>query len=177
VVTSPLITGDQISTRGMVGVLAVVAGSLLLARKSKGKNPAHHRGILLAVGASVMFSLNSCFDRLAVQRGTPVFAGFTMTLFSAAMLTPFIAMRAPRRQALKQNAGEFWLRGFLEVTYMTSKLVALQYLQAPYVVGIQRLSLLISIVAGRVLFKEQDFRRRLLAGLCILAGVLLIVLA
>ena len=33
-------------------------------------------------------------------------------------------------------------------------------------------SLLLSIIAGRVIFKEADFLRRLIAGLLILAGVI-----
>lgn len=57
---------------------------------------------------------------------------------------------------------------------MVAKLAALTYLPAPYVVSIQRLSLVLSIIGGRVFFAEPDFGRRMAAGLLILAGVLLI---
>ena len=42
------------------------------------------------------------------------------------------------------------------------------------VAAAQRLSLVLSIVGGRVFFKEGDFRRRLAAGVLILAGVFLV---
>jgi len=173
--TSPLITGDALSVPGAVAVIVVVGGSLLLVYHPSSRGWAEQRkGIVLAACASVFFSLNSCFDRLAVQEGTPVFAGFTMTLLSAVFLVPFVVFQRERLRAMYSQQGGLWLRGLLEVAFMVAKLHALQFLQAPYVVGLQRVSLLVSIVGGRLFFKEEDFGRRLAAGTLILAGVLAI---
>ena len=57
---------------------------------------------------------------------------------------------------------------------MVCKLFALQSMTAPAMAGIQRLSLLLSIIGGRVFFREQDFKRRLAAGCLIVAGVAVI---
>jgi drug/metabolite transporter (DMT)-like permease len=174
-ITSPLITRDPLSLSEVVAVFLVVGGSLLMVyRPLAGKGTGQKKGILLAAGASLFFSLNSCFDRLAVQRGTPVFSGFTMTLLSAVFLLPFVLGRRDRLQALRTHRTGFLIRGLLEIAFMVCKLSALQFLSAPDVVGIQRLSLLLSIVGGRVFFKEEDFRRRLAAGSLILVGVFLI---
>jgi drug/metabolite transporter (DMT)-like permease len=173
-VTSPLITGDPLSLPGAGAVVLVVLGSLLLVyRPGHASWSTQRKGILLASGASLFFSLNSCFDRLAVREGTPVFAGFSMTLLSALFLLPLV-LRRKRREALWDQQRPLWVRGFLEIAFMVSKLYALQYLQAPYVVGVQRLSLVLSILGGRVFFQEQDFGRRLAAGLLILGGTALI---
>ena len=48
-------------------------------------------------------------------------------------------------------------------------------LQAPYVVVLQRTSLLLSIIGGRVLFQEGDFGGRLAAKVLIVVGVGLVV--
>ena len=174
-ITSPLITGDPLSVPGAVAVVLVVGGSLLIVyRPSSLRWAKQKKAILLASGASLFFSLNSCFDRLAVQRGTPVVAGFSMTLLSAAFLLPLVAGRPDRVQAMHVHQAGLWGRGLLEVTFMVSKLYALQYLQAPYVVGVLRLSLLLSILGGKVFFQEPDTLRRLAAGLLILGGVFLI---
>ena len=53
-------------------------------------------------------------------------------------------------------------------------LCALQWLPAPYVVGVMRLSLVLSILGGRLFFREPDGARRLTAGLLIVGGVFLI---
>jgi drug/metabolite transporter (DMT)-like permease len=174
-ITSPLITGDIPSPLGVAAVVLVVAGSLAMVyRPSAAHWAGQRKGILLAAGASLFFSLNSCFDRLAVQKGTPVFAGFSMTLLSALFLLPLMVGRKDRLEALRDHRAGLWLRGLLEIAFMVCKLYALQFLQAPYVVGIQRLSLLLSIIGGRVFFQEPDFPRRLAAGILILAGVALI---
>jgi drug/metabolite transporter (DMT)-like permease len=176
---SPLLTGDPLSVPEVVAVLLVTGGGLILVyRPGHADWHAQRKGILLALGASVFFSLNSCFDRLAVSGGdkvfTPVFAGFTMTLFSAAFLVPFILPRKDRTDSLRRHWRGFAVRGLLEIAFMVCKLSSLQSLSAPKVVSVMRLSLVLSIIGGRVFFKERDFARRLLAGLFILLGVYLI---
>lgn len=176
-VTSPLITGDPLTAAEVVSVFLVVLGSVLMVyrpRARKGGLQTH--GIVLASGAALFFSLNSCFDRLAVERGTPAFSGFAMTLLSALFLTPFILGRPHRLEALRLHALDFLIRGLLETSFMVCKLFALQSMAAPAVASIQRLSLLLSIIGGRVFFKEEDFLRRLAAGCLIVAGVALLAL-
>jgi uncharacterized membrane protein len=153
----------------------VVGGSLVLVyRPSSTSWAAQKKGILLAVGAAVFFSLNSCFDRLAVQQASPVLSGFAVSLLSASFLLPYVLRRQEHLRALWFHQSDFLLRGFLEVAFMVAKLYALQTLDAPAVAAIQRISLILSIVGGRMFFKEQDFVRRLAAGVLILAGVFLI---
>ena len=67
-----------------------------------------------------------------------------MTVGSALTLLPLVVRRPQRRQLLWEYRGEFALRGFLEITFMVAKLSAMCYLQAPYVIGIQRISRLSS---------------------------------
>jgi len=174
-ITSPLITGDPLHTVDVVAVVLVVAGGLLMVyRPSTAGWAAQRRAILLACCAALFFSLNSCFDRLAVQRGTPVFSGFSMTLLSALFLLPFVLMRKSRLLSLLTNRTGLLLRGALEILFMVCKLYALQFLAAPDVVPVQRLSLVLSIIGGRMFFKEPDFKRRLAAGILILLGVFVV---
>jgi drug/metabolite transporter (DMT)-like permease len=180
-VLSPLLTTDQLSAGGMVAVTLVVAGSVALVfRPSHPDWGKQKKAILLGVGASFFFAMNSIFDRLAVQEktgdpATAVVAGFTMTATSAVLLLPLVLFRPDRVLGMYVFRRGLLARGLLEVAFMVCKLMAMQWLAAAYVVGLQRLSLLLSIIAGRVFFKESDFKRRLLAGLLILAGVTWIV--
>jgi len=97
-----------------------------------------------------------------------------MTLLSALFLLPLIVGNPTRLAGLGTNWKGLWIRGFLEAAFMVCKLTALQYWQAPYVAGFQRFSLVLSIIGGRVFFKEAGFGRRLAAGILILGGILLI---
>jgi drug/metabolite transporter (DMT)-like permease len=173
-VLQPLITGDRPSWTGVLAVLVVVCGGLLLVyRPGTTGWGASRTGVFLAIGASVFFALNNCFDRLAVKPdvGTPVMAGFSMTLVSALFLLPFGFRPRARREAMREQWPRLAVRGFLEVAFMVAKLSALQYLQPSYVMCIQRVSVLLSILGGRLFFKEQDFGRRMAAGTLVLAGV------
>lgn len=171
----PLVTGEGVSLAGGAGVSLAAGGSLiLLARRAA--PPGQGKSALLAACASILFAANACVDGLVVRHATPLLGGFSITAVSSLVLSPFVVPSAARRRALRAGARDLALRGLFETAYMIMKLWALQSLQAPYVVAIQRLSLLVSIVAGRVLFAEKDLGRRLAAGACILAGVLLVVL-
>jgi drug/metabolite transporter (DMT)-like permease len=174
---SPLLTNDPFSWPGALAVAVVVCGSVALVYRPS--HPDWHKqrkGILLGLGAAVCFALNSVFDRLAVTEksndpATAVVAGFTMTGASALMLLPFMLGRGDRLTGLYVYRTGLLVRGLLEVSFMVCKLLAIQQMAAPYVVGLQRVSLVFSVLAGRFVFKEGDFRRRLAAGLLVLAGV------
>lgn len=176
-VLSPLITGDPLTVAGIAGIAVIVAGSYLLIPRNDVGKVIQIKGILFAMGAAFCFAINSCFDRLAVLKSGPVLSGFAMTLAAAVMVSPsLLKAREPSRD-LAANAGGFLLRGFLEITHMVGKLISLQYLSAPYALGIQRSSLLLSIIAGRIIFKEVETTRRLTGGALIFAGVLIICLS
>src|SRR5262249_1140287 len=158
---SPLITNDPLTLTEALAVVLCVAGSLALVYNPKSAGWGEQKkGIILATGAAVFFSLNSCFDRLAVhQKDTlprqthifrPVVAAFAMTLLTALFLLPVVLFNAERRAKMRAERGSLLLRGLLEAGFMTMKLTALQYLRAPEFVGIMRLSLLFAIVGGRV---------------------------
>ena len=174
---APFITGDVMSWQGMLGVCVVSSAGVVLAVRERKLIGQHSmRGILLALCSAFFFSLNHCLDRLAVKQGSPLLCGFSMTLVCALFFAPFV-LRRKRSQLIYGNSGNFLIRGFFEILSMFCKLFALQYMQAAYVVGILRISMVFSIISGKVLFKEKDFGPRMLAGMITLLGVLLIVLA
>jgi uncharacterized membrane protein len=171
--TSPLITGDRPAPIAILGVLLIITGNFALLRGRMRKGSGGRRGILYGAASALFFSLNTCFDRLTVQTASPVLSGFAMTLVAAFLLIPTLG-REQGLPVLRAHAAPFLVRGFLETAFMVSKLTALQFLQASYVDGITKLSLLISIIGGRYVFKEEDFLQRLIAGALVTSGVLLI---
>lgn len=173
-VTSPLITGDLLTVGALVGILSAVAGALLVIPRGenaqKGSND--FKAIFFALGASLFFSLNTAFDRVAVQHGTPLFSGFAMTLVAGFMLLPgALRSRGVMRELILEPRA-FLGRGLLELLFMVSKLCALQYLAAPQVVAVQRISLLLSIAGGGIILKEKDLYKRATAGALVIVGVL-----
>jgi drug/metabolite transporter (DMT)-like permease len=175
-ISSPLITGDSLTNGGIFSIVIIVVGCLVLIGGKNSSSTFSWKAIGLATLGSVFFSLNSCFDRLAVKEASPLLSGFAMTFMAGIMLLP-LAMR--ERGSLKISFPSpklFWARGFFELSFMSLKLLALQSIQAPYVVGVLKISVLISIIGGKIVFKEGQFKRRLLAGLMVTCGVVGVVI-
>jgi uncharacterized membrane protein len=174
---SPLITGDKLTVGAIIAVLCCVAGSLTLITKPEIKeSKVAMRGVVLGLMSSFFFALNSCFDRLTVQVANPFFSGFAMTFVAALFFAPSIIFNRKRISEIKNANKPLILRGVLEVGFMVSRLSALVFLQAPYVAAISRLSLLLSIIGGHMIFKEQDFSRRVSASILIIIGALVVLL-
>jgi drug/metabolite transporter (DMT)-like permease len=172
--TSPLITGDIPSQAGVVGVVVVTIGVFILTGQSLTR-AFQLKGIIFGIIAAFFFSINHCFDRLATFHAHPVVSGFWMTLVAAFFLIPF-----NRGQGiLPGQSGLPWqtliLRGFLEVGFMSAKLWALQYMQAPYVAALMKFALIFSIFGGGVFFKEKDIKRRTLGGAIIVLGSIIVI--
>lgn len=176
-VISPIITGDHIPPVGAAAVIVVVVGNLLIiSPKREGKREFTPKGVMYAAGAAFFFSLNTCYDRLAVRSASPIFSGFVMTALAGMFLYPLVLKRRSEISLMSAESKPLTLRGLLELVFMVSKLYALKYLPGPYVVGIQRSSLLLSIAGGRIFLGERHLGRKLLAGFLIFGGVAAIIL-
>lgn len=180
-VTSPLITHDPITFKMVVGLIIITASSLIVAYKPRGKalGPKEKRAILYAVTSAFFFSLNSAFDRLAVQEASATLSAFSMTLFSGLILLPISFFTTGRRKWMAQlgdNKRRFSLRGIFEVLFMVLKMLALQHLTAPVVVVMQRFSVVFTVIAGKLIYKEHDFKKRMAASALIVASAILVIL-
>lgn len=168
VLVSPIITGDPFVMNGLLGAALGVAGSIIVLSKT----PTSTKGVGFALGAVICMALNHCLDRLAVQQGHPVFSGFGMTLAAAVFTTPLFFFDGHPREFVTGRK-ILWYRGFCEVAFMVAKLTALTFLTAPAVMILLRLSLVGNIAAGLLIFKEKNAVRKIVAGLFVIAGVLI----
>ena len=174
-IVSPIITGDRPTLLGAVGVCITTFGVFVLAGKRLHWKESQ-TGILYAIAGAFFFSLNSCFDRLATLQAHPVVSGFWMTFVALIFL-----LIAGRNQISVSAGAKFpWAvliaRGVFEFLFMSSKLWALQYYQAPYVAALTKIALLITILGGGVLFGEKHLKRRFIGGCIIVSGAALVVL-
>jgi uncharacterized membrane protein len=176
--TAPLITGESISGIGLAGVLLICVGTVAFVyHPVERKAGIPWAGVGLAVLSSIFFSLNSCFDRLSVQEGSPLFSGFSMTVMSMFFLTPTLLFVKNTGNQLSSHSKLFHLRGLFEVLFMTTKLFAMQFMEPQYVVGIGKLGLVLSIIGGGFFYKEEGTLRRMCIASLIIVGSLLIILS
>ena len=174
--TSALVTHDLVANQAILGTVFSVIGTLvILYRPSNSTEKFPKRAVMFGLLSAVFMSINTSLDRMAAQTGSPILSGFLMTLLAGLFVLPGTLRVTGWRAQLIVNSRLFSWRGLFEILFMVTKLYALQILAAPYVVGIQRVSLLFAVVSGRLIFKEQHFLQRLMGGMCVVVGIALIV--
>jgi drug/metabolite transporter (DMT)-like permease len=169
---SPFITGDPVTTSEALGIALIVCGGLVLVRRDRvtGK-VVQPVAIVYALVGSFAFALNSALDRLAVGHADPVTSAFSVTLCAALLTLPAI-FRVPGANAqVGGNAGAFLLRGFFETVFMVAKMVALTSLPAHVVVGIMRMSMILTVFVGGAWFQEKDRARRVVGTVIMYVGL------
>lgn len=168
---APVLIGDSIPLVGVMAVLVTVAGAFMLL--SGPRKEGSLRAVLIALAASFFFALNTSFDKLAVQEASPLLSAAAMTFMAGGFLSlPAYRSRVVgARPFFKGNYVPLFIRGFLELLFMVTKLTALLYLPAQYVAAIGKVSLLLAVFGGGVFFKEGQIFRRVAGCLVILLGV------
>lgn len=177
-VLAPLITGEHLYNLGLFGMLLIALGCMLLGGELKFKNSDFKnqlKGIFLALCSSLFFGLNVCIDKLAIKSSSPTFAAFWMTLISIIVFLPLLMYKKDAPKVDKISFKNLFIRGFFDSAYVYTKLVALLFLPTQVVAGILKLSIIFTVFGGKMVLKEREFKRRLVASILILFGIGLLV--
>ena len=174
-IISPLITGDRVTRYDLLALVLIVLGSVMFLRRDKSTGGVFQlKAVIYALLASVAFALNTCFDRLAVASSGPLISGFAVTLMAGVFSVPLALRHRTALGDLSLYRRGFFVRGAWETIFMVSKLFAMTLVEAHVVLGISRVSLILSVLAGRVAFKEGDTGRRMAATALIYAGLIIL---
>ncbi len=171
---SPTLTNDALNSGVVLGVFLTVAGNLVLFYKVDCR-PSRNAVIFALLSAAFM-GLNICFDRMSVQRASPIFSAFAMTLLSCVLLLPTLFWEKNVTTPIKLALVPLCLRAVFEVSFMVLKLCALQTLTSAQLAAILRVTLIITVIGGKVLFKELGFTRKMIGAILTSIGVAIIVL-
>lgn len=175
VVVSPIVTGDPVHRHELFGLMLMVFGSLVIVRRDRQTGRIHQKSaVIYAVVGSVAFAMNSALDRLAVSHAGPITSAFSVTLCACALTAP-VLLRVPRAAAqLGAYHRPFFVRGLFETVFMVAKMAALVALPAHVVVGLMRISLLLTVLFGGALFREEQRLRRFIGAALMYAGLVVL---
>ena len=169
---SPFITGDPVSGSEAMGMALIVAGGLVIVRRDRTTGKVVQPvAVVYALVGSVAFALNSALDKLAVGHAGAVTSAFAVTLCAALLTLPALSRVPAAKVQLGGNARAFLLRGLFETVFMVTKMVALTSLPAHIVVGIMRISMILTVVVGGAWFHEKDRMRRVVGTLLMYVGL------
>ena len=174
--------GEQPSARQWVGILAVVAGALLLnARRGDAKSlgglwGAFRRepGAPLMAAVALLWSAATALDKVAMLGSSAPFHATVLNAGVAAATLALLAMqgRLEELRGWTGSLGGFAAALLFSVVGLAGQLLALRVLEVGVVETVKRsLGFILAVLLGRVVFGEPVTRHKLLAVLLMAAGV------
>ncbi|MHB8883295.1 MAG: DMT family transporter [Thermodesulfovibrionales bacterium] len=184
---SYLILGERVSAPGAAGIVMIAAGGYLLnttALKKGFLEPfraiGRERGILYMTGVALLYALTSSLGKRAIEHSSPLFFGAVYFAGLSILFLPvgLLRGRADLRQFLTTGRyKEQLLPGLFYGVMVLSHMAAMSLTKVAYMVSVKRSSLLMGILYGYFMFREENIRGRFLGSLLMLSGFVMVVLA
>lgn len=181
-----LIIGESISLPGAIGVLMIALGGYILNIKEVRKGflapfmaIRRERGSLYMILVALVYSVTATLGKLAIQHSSPVFFGVTYYSVLALAMTPLALLKNRENFRIWHHSGAITasiLPGFCHATAIFAHMIAISLTQVAYMISVKRLSLVIGVLYGYLLFKETNIRERFVGTLLMIIGFALIVL-
>ncbi len=180
--TSYIILGEKPDKSGFFGVILVVIGAYLLNVHtiSRGffepfRAIAKEKGSVLMIIVAFVFSVGACLGKIAVQHSDPIFFSVTYALLLSLIL--FLIISVKTRHFFSKAIARpvpFLLIGLLMAIMMITHLKAVSLIEVSYMISVKRLSILLGVIYGVILFKETNIKERFLGASVMVSGIILI---
>ncbi len=187
ILTAGILLGERISVKGVVGVCLVSLGAYLLNGQLIIKAPiAPIKAIFKVPGSRYMlivamiYAVTSTLGKKAVLLSDPFSFGFVYIICQALCLTVINAFRLIRRTDIVWSIAvpdnwKFIIGAGLSMAIMVvAHYSAIKLAPVSYMISVKRLSLVISVILGWLVFKEENIVYRLLGASLMMSGVVLL---
>jgi drug/metabolite transporter (DMT)-like permease len=185
---------------GITGIIVIVAGSYILntaAEHTRLSDPFRamisHPGILSMFIVSFLYAVAIGFDKMVVLNSDTVFgSGVVFLILGSAFLAIFLLKRRPGAKLRQSESGgrtpehhtlpnryrNLMVAGIIIGAFLTLEAIVINaaYLVqiVPYVSAIKRMSILITVLCGTLVFREGEIIRRVAGASLMVVGVVLI---
>ncbi len=184
--TGWLLLGERVSMLGFGGIFLVFAGTWILNFESDNPGDTHrllvpftailrNRGSRLMLLVATIYSVTSVGGKAAMQyMPADLFGPFYFSLLGAATLILFLLQKPETIRALYRLPTQNIMVALFMAAMVITHFLALQQVEAAYMIAVKRSSMLFGIVLGAILFREQGVGSHLAGGGLIVTGVMLI---
>lgn len=181
-VTSPIMLHQSVSPQGALGVIFIVLGGYMLgtsANESPGgllgpfKALFSDRGARNMLYAAVIWSVTSNLDKMGITSSNPILWSVSITTTIAILSIPFLLIARQSAPSPKSQRWKLFAPGAMAALTTLAQVFALTLIPVPYVIAIKRMSVLLTVSASRLLFKE-NIKGRLLGSAVMVLGVVII---
>jgi uncharacterized membrane protein len=180
-----LLLGEFPSLPGLAGIILIVVGAYSLNFKhvSSGifkpfKALISQPGPRLMLISSFIWSITATIDKVGVLASSAAFWNLSKCVVISIAFIPLVLPRYRQdSNKIKQKLGWLVLVGLFVGIGLSTQMLALKLTLASYVIAIKRVSAVLGVLLGWLIFKESDIKPRLVGALIMLAGVALIAIS
>lgn len=183
-ITSPLMVGEFPGPLGLVGILCIVTGSYVLNIREKNKGVlAPYRALLSERGPQFMlivafiWSIGANLDKIGVRNSSSFFWVCSIYLGTAVIMTPVMVWKTRNVRDITTPLPRLLLMGLIMAIGSMSQMTAITMTLVPYVIAVKRMSIVLGVLLGYVLFKESGFRERFVGVVIMVVGMVCITLS
>ncbi len=182
--TGYFILDEQVDRWGVIGIVAVGAGSYVLNVDLKNRSflgPLQavfkETGSWLMLIVSFLFSFSAVTGKAAIMHSSPMFSQIWFFIVLTVLLALILAgLGKIRATALTQKPAQAATLGVLMFLHIVCHGLAISMTKAAYMLSIKRLSILFSIIYGGLIFKEDNIVIRFAGAFLMFLGACLILL-
>ena len=172
-----LLLHEQLKLKASIGLGLILIGVLIITRLSfrKDNNAKIITGVYWGILTGFFIALYTFNDTVAVKQYaiSPLIITFVSNMFSTFLLIPFVlSQKTEIKREIRQHKWSIVTIGLLSPAAYILVLVALKYAPLTVVAPARETSILIGVFMGSRVLNEEDGRRRLVASVSILGGII-----
>jgi uncharacterized membrane protein len=181
--TSPFIVHEYATFADVIGIILIVVGAYFLNFKTKEKNylaPLQslltNRGSQYMLGVAFLWSFSANIDKVGVQNSSTIFWAISNYAFIAIFLFPIAIYKSKSRfiPQVKTNFFSLLPVGLTQGLVVLFQMKAIEIALVSQVISVKRLSTLLSVFWGYLLFQETHIKSRAIGASIMILGVIFI---
>lgn len=182
-ITSPLIVGEFPKPLGILGIITTVIGSYVLNLSKRHESLweplvsiIREKGTRHMLLVAFLWSITSNIDKIGVQNSNPILYAFTGTFFILLFSTIVVAAKKISFIHILKNSITLAPVGIATGISTVAQMTALSVTIVPNVITVKRTSTIFGVIWGKLFFKEEKMKERLLGASIMVLGVIFIAL-
>jgi drug/metabolite transporter (DMT)-like permease len=185
ILTSWIILGEIPDRYGLIGILLVSFGGYVLNIHTTQKGLLEpirailsEKGSVYMIIVAFIYSITSSLGKVAIQHSSPAFFGAAYFFILTVVFTPLVISekKASYITQLFTLSWKYWIIGFFFSLMVISHCIAIRLIDVAYMISIKRLSLIFSVIYGKIMFKEENIKERLAGSIIMVIGVIFILI-
>lgn len=181
IVSGYLILGEAVRAGQGAGIVLIIIGGFILQMpRVTGRQSWRHlfnlkeKGIGLMLLVAFIWSITASVEKIAVKASSPAFYGTMIHLALGVFFGASIFVKKSATRIKKSQTILLLLLGITSAALAISQLTAIKITMVTNVIAFKRAGVIVSTLAGFILFKEQNYLKASLGTLLIIAGTALI---